>query len=168
MDPSWPYNNYQLATENKPQPTVGVRDGDGLLNQYSPYQYQQPYVDTPESIKPGKKDRFLQWAGDLWLFEALASIISLISLAGIVITLVLHADRPLPRWPFSITINALVSTLATISRSSLLVSVTAALGQRTWARLSKGQNPLSDLETYGGAGRGPWGSLVLLWSTKMG
>ncbi|KAI2615550.1 hypothetical protein GGR54DRAFT_612919 [Hypoxylon sp. NC1633] len=150
---SWPYRTR----------TVRVEDDDPLLNQNSSYHL---YVDKPDDIKPKKTERFLQWAGDRWLFEGMASIISTASLAGIIITLALHADRPLPRWPFSITINALISTLATISRSALLVSVTAALGQRTWARLNKGQHPLSDLETYDGASRGPWGSIILLWSTR--
>jgi hypothetical protein len=100
---------------------------------------------------------------DRWVFELLASIISAACLAGIVVTLAVHANHPLPSWPFGITINALVSVLSTISKSALLATVAAAISQQKWARLSNGANPLSDLEMYDNASRGPWGSFLLLF-----
>ncbi|KAI0011043.1 hypothetical protein F4779DRAFT_626726 [Xylariaceae sp. FL0662B] len=106
--------------------------------------------------------RFEQWAVDKWLFDFLAWALSAVAMSGIVITLLLHADRPLPSWPFSITVNALISVLATISTSALLVPVTGTIGQRKWHWLSSGNHRLSDLELYDEASRGPWGSLLLL------
>ncbi|KAI0436476.1 hypothetical protein F4803DRAFT_223442 [Xylaria telfairii] len=115
-------------------------------------------------VQPSILRRSSQWANDRWLFEIGALLISAATLGGIVVTLTLHADRPLPQWPFGITINALVSTLSTISKSALLMALGAAIGQRKWIRLSRGVNPLSDLEVYDEASRGPWGSLSLLRS----
>ncbi|KAI0490398.1 hypothetical protein F4859DRAFT_7077 [Xylaria cf. heliscus] len=115
-------------------------------------------------IQPGTFERLSQWAEDRWLFEIGALLISAATLGGIIVTLTLHADRPLPQWPFGITINALVSTLSTISKSALLMALGAAIGQRKWIRLSRGENPLSDLKVYDEASRGPWGSLSLLKS----
>ncbi|KAE8451714.1 hypothetical protein EG329_003171 [Mollisiaceae sp. DMI_Dod_QoI] len=83
---------------------------------------------------------------DRWVFELLGSIISVACFAGIVVTLMVHENHPLPSWPFGITINALISTLSTISKSALLATVAAAISQRKWARFSNGANPLSDLE----------------------
>jgi hypothetical protein len=115
--------------------------------------------------KVGRARKLSQWAMDRWVFELLASIISAACLAGIVATLALHANHPLPSWPLGITINALVSVLSTISKSALLASVAAAISQQKWARLSNGANPLSDLEMYDNASRGPWGSFLLLFRT---
>ncbi|KAI0120735.1 hypothetical protein BJ170DRAFT_715435 [Xylariales sp. AK1849] len=115
--------------------------------------------------KSGRTQRWSQWAFDRWPFELSSLCLSLVCLGGVVLTLSMHKDRPLPRWPFSITINALISVLTTISKSALLVSVTAAIGQRKWTRLNKGGHPLYDLELYDEASRGPSGSVSLLLST---
>ncbi|KAK1625427.1 hypothetical protein BDP81DRAFT_355918 [Colletotrichum phormii] len=61
-------------------------------------------------------------------------------------------------------INALISTLSTISRSALAVGVSAAVSQRQWIRLNRGVHPLADLEMHDSASQGPWGSMSLLIS----
>ncbi|KAI0858274.1 hypothetical protein F4860DRAFT_517004 [Xylaria cubensis] len=122
----------------------------------------QPRGPADARVQPGILRRLSQWANDRWLFEIGALLISAATLGGIIVTLTLHADRPLPQWPFGITLNALVSTLSTISKSALLMALGAAIGQRKWIRLSRGENPLSDLEVYDEASRGPWGSMSLL------
>ncbi|KAK1676022.1 hypothetical protein BDP55DRAFT_662946 [Colletotrichum godetiae] len=55
-----------------------------------------------------------------------------------------------------------VSTLSTISRSALVVGVSAAVSQRQWIRLRRGIHPLAGLEMHDSASRGPWGSMSLL------
>lgn len=111
------------------------------------------------------RQRWSQWVFNAWIFELLSLLVSAVCLLGIVLTLSLHTNHPLPRWPFSITINALISALATISKSALLVSVTAAISQRKWARHLNGDNRQYDLEIYDEASRGPWGSVSLLLSS---
>jgi hypothetical protein len=105
-----------------------------------------------------------QWSSEHWVFEVSALFISAICLMGIVTTLMLHGNRPLPQWLFGIKINALISALSTVSRSALAVAVSAAISQRQWVRLSRGTNPLADLEMHDNASRGPWGSMSLLFS----
>ncbi|KAI0162646.1 hypothetical protein BJ166DRAFT_273711 [Pestalotiopsis sp. NC0098] len=115
--------------------------------------------------KDNIRHRWSQWVINAWIFELLSLLVSAVCLVGIVLTLSLHDGNPLPRWPFSISINALISALSTISKSALLVAVTAAISQRKWARLLKGNQRLYDLEVYDEASRGPWGSVSLLLST---
>ncbi|KAJ0161694.1 hypothetical protein CTA2_5795 [Colletotrichum tanaceti] len=107
-----------------------------------------------------------QWCSDNWVFEILALVISTVCLLGIVTTLLLHGNRPLPQWPFSISINALISALSTVSRSTLAVAVSAAISQRQWIRLDEDSHPLADLEIHDSASRGPWGSMSLLFSFR--
>ncbi|TDZ32366.1 hypothetical protein C8035_v012476 [Colletotrichum spinosum] len=114
--------------------------------------------------KPGRARELSQWCSENWVFEISSLFISAVCLAGIIITLVLHGNRPLPQWPFGIKINALISALATVSRSALVVAISAAISQRQWVRLNDGHHPLADLEMHDNASRGPWGSLSLLFS----
>jgi hypothetical protein len=155
-------------SRSKTDPPGFRQEGIELLstrNQY-PSGNQSKYMKTRSSLpKANFRQRWSQWIFNAWIFELLSLLVSAICLLGIMLTLSLHIDHPLPRWPFSITINALISTLATISKSALLVSVTAAISQRKWTRLLSGDNYLYDLEIYDEASRGPWGSVSLLLSS---
>jgi Protein of unknown function (DUF3176) len=55
----------------------------------------------------------------LWL-EILSLVLLILVLIAIIATLASHQDRPLPQWPFKITINTLVSTYVTILKSLML------------------------------------------------
>lgn len=87
-------------------------------------------------------------------------------LLGVVLTLYLHEDRPLPEWPLSITINALISVMSTISTSALILVVSSVIGQGGWSSLSRSPEPLSHLELYDQATRGPLGAFVFLIRIK--
>ena len=63
----------------------------------------------------------------LWIFEILSLLLALAALAAIVITLELHHDRPLPRWPSLISINSLISIFTTILKACLLLPVTESM-----------------------------------------
>lgn len=119
---------------------------------------------NPRTRRLGRVDELSQWSSEHWVFEISALFTSAVCLMGIVTTLMLHGNRPLPQWPFGIRINALISALSTVSRSALAVAVSAAISQRQWVRLSRGTNPLADLEMHDNASRGPWGSMSLLFS----
>lgn len=60
-------------------------------------------------------------------------------------------------------LNAIVSTLATLSGSSMLFSVSAAMGQAKWDWISEQPRPLRDLELLDEASRGPLGSFEMLF-----
>jgi hypothetical protein len=66
---------------------------------------------------------FLSLVYTRWLTELLASLIALLAFAAIVITLATHNGRPLPNWPFGISINALVSIFAVILKGTMMVPV---------------------------------------------
>lgn len=80
-------------------------------------------------------NKFSSTASDWWLWEVLGCLTALVALLAIIITLNAHNNRPLPNWPFSITINSLVSVLATIMKASMMGPVsqgkTLLLGHAT-------------------------------------
>ncbi|KAI1340834.1 hypothetical protein F5Y15DRAFT_422709 [Xylariaceae sp. FL0016] len=106
---------------------------------------------------------------DSWLWEFLGLSLSIGCLVAIVIVLKAYNQGPVPRFWYGITLNTVVSILATFSKSALIVAVAAAIGQLKWHwyRIEGGRSPgrgrsLYDTELFDEASRGPWGSAVLL------
>lgn len=58
-----------------------------------------------------------------WMIEILACGLAMLALIAIVTTLEIHNGRPLPQWPFGISVNALVSVFAVILKASMMLPV---------------------------------------------
>ncbi|KAK0745749.1 hypothetical protein B0T18DRAFT_446428 [Schizothecium vesticola] len=101
-------------------------------------------------------------ARDTWAWEVASMTLSLISMAAIVILLVKYDGRAFPSVPGDISLNAIVATLSTISKTSLIFSVSAVLGQLKWDWCEQQPRPLEDLDTFDQASRGPLGATKLL------
>ena len=101
---------------------------------------------------------------DWWAGELLAILLSIIAFLTIIIMLHKYDNHPLPRLPHQVTLNFLVSTLATIIKSTLLLAVASALGQYKWLWISSRQRRLQDLQVFDEASRGPLGATKLLTS----
>ena len=56
------------------------------------------------------------WLWDWWLWEIAGIALSLSVTLAIVVILAMYDGHPLPKWPYSITLNAMVSVLATIAK----------------------------------------------------
>ena len=102
---------------------------------------------------------------DWWIKEICAMLISILSLLCIVLILRMHEGRPLPDWPFSITINSLVSIFSTITGMMILVPLEQCISQAKWHWYQE-YHPLADMETYDQGSRGPWGALKMLWDIR--
>lgn len=113
-----------------------------------------------------KRTDLQQWAIDNWVWEFGSWITSAILIGGIALTLSIHNNQPLPEWPLGITINALISLLSTFSTSALMLVLTSIIGQGNWMRFSRNDHRLSDFQPYDEASRGPWGSLMFLFTMK--
>jgi hypothetical protein len=59
-----------------------------------------------------------------WTAEICSCFFALISLLALVTTLLVHQDRPLPKWPSLITVNALVSIFTSVFRSGIAMALT--------------------------------------------
>lgn len=89
----------------------------------------------------------------LWLWEILSIAVAAHSLAAIVITLVLRRDRPLPKLPSAITINALIAVFTAIFKACLMMSIAECIGQLKWLWYQKFR-PLRHMEQWDLASRG--------------
>ncbi|KAH8722957.1 hypothetical protein GQ44DRAFT_806446 [Phaeosphaeriaceae sp. PMI808] len=84
-----------------------------------------------------------------WTAEWLSCIFSILSLLGLVATLIAHQNKPLPQWPQLVSLNSIVSLFALLIRSGTTVV------------LSEGSK-LKDMESIDSASRGAFGSFLLL------
>lgn len=89
----------------------------------------------------------------LWLWELLSIAVAALALVAIVIVLVLRRDRPLPKWPSAISINALIAVFTAIFKACLLMPIAEGIGQLRWLWYQKSR-PLRYMEQWDLASRG--------------
>ncbi|KAK8083683.1 Carboxylic ester hydrolase [Apiospora saccharicola] len=103
-----------------------------------------------------------------WTVEIVTMFVSLAALAAI-IGLIAHYDRrALTEWPYRITLNAVIAVLATMSVTTLGISLQNGLSQMKWIRFKESKVPLADMETFDEASRGVLGAIKLLASRRGG
>lgn len=102
----------------------------------------------------------------LWLWETLSITVAVLSLTAIVITLVIHNDNPLPRWPSQITINSLISVLTSIFKASLMMPIAEGISQMRWLWYLK-PRPLGQMEQWDLASRGSFSMLFYIYSSQV-
>jgi hypothetical protein len=132
-------------------------------------QEQPIWKDTVKS----SMDRF-------WLLEAVSLFVSCGCLISISSLLTAYDNRPLPQWSasgtisvknhinrqysFSVTLNSVLSLIATIFKMTLGFPVAASLGQLKWDWFADGHK-LADFQMFDSA-KGAWGSILLLWNMR--
>ncbi|KOS43160.1 hypothetical protein ACN38_g5953 [Penicillium nordicum] len=100
--------------------------------------------------------------GSSWTFEILNCLIAVAFLVAIILVLYNFDGKPVPEWPYGITLNALVSVLSTAMKAGMVCIATEALSQLKWSWFNQG-NKLSDLALLDAASRGPVGALIALF-----
>jgi hypothetical protein len=98
-----------------------------------------------------------------WLWELISACFSTCCFVAICGVLIAYSGKPRSEWSFRLSLNAIVSILATGCRSSLALAMSEAISQRKWiwVNSSKSRSLLS-MQSFDSASRGPLGSLVIL------
>jgi hypothetical protein len=113
-------------------------------------------------IRPGPKvESSVSW----WMFEAVAWILSAVTLAVIIITVAMTDGKPLPTWPMNVTLNSFVSFMSTLMKAAATVPVAECISQLKWLWFRKA-GAVRDIQTFDEASRGTWGSAKLLVFTR--
>ncbi|PLB50945.1 hypothetical protein P170DRAFT_474494 [Aspergillus steynii IBT 23096] len=105
---------------------------------------------------------------DTWTWEIISMAFSILFFLAIVGVLGFYDQRKMPDLPQGLTLNTVVSILATGSKSALLCMIGTSMGQLKWLWFSGRKSPLYDLQFFDDASRGPWGSMMALlkWPQK--
>src|SRR5277367_1653535 len=94
-----------------------------------------------------------------------ACVLIIAALFAIIATLYPHQNKPLPQWPYSISVNTLRSVYVVVLKTSVALVAAEGLGQLKWTWFRR-ERPLEDLVKYDEASRGPLGALKLLWRLR--
>ncbi|UQC83650.1 uncharacterized protein CLUP02_09146 [Colletotrichum lupini] len=113
------------------------------------------------------RSRLLSFGEYHWSLELSAITLSIISFAAILVLLPLYENKPLSSWTFSISFNAVISTLGAMSRASLAFAISACISQGKWNWFRRRDEDVMVFDRFEEASRGPWGSVRLLWWTKL-
>jgi len=112
-----------------------------------------------ESPRVSICDRF--W--DSWYPEIAALCFSIACAIAIAATIFTYDGRPTPRMEYDVTLNAIVSVLATASKAALIFAVSNCIGQLKWTWLGdKNTKSLMDAAIFDSASRGPYGAIQML------
>ena len=117
-----------------------------------------------------------------WTLETLSLIASILTLAGLVSTLLAHQNKPLPQWPQLVTINSIISLFPLLMRACVGVILTegslrsklkrackltsaTGISQCKWVWYRKVRK-LDHIGRLDSASRGSWGSINLLYHLR--
>jgi hypothetical protein len=123
----------------------------------------RPKPDT--LITSSKKSKVGFWndtLSDWWWWELGSVLLSCACFAAVVIMLWMVQERSLSSWRSVISPNTLVSILATVSKSSLMLAVAACLSQLKWLYFESAPHQIQNIQIFDDASRGPLGALELL------
>ncbi|CAG8235622.1 unnamed protein product [Penicillium salamii] len=127
---------------------------------------QEPRVEllSEKQKAPGR----FSWSSitlDTWILETVSLVFSIACLMSIYGILFAYNGKPRPEFSYNISLNAIVSVLATACKSSLIFVVGAGLSQLKWVWFQN-RRKLSSIQAFEDASRGPMGSIWLLFRHK--
>jgi hypothetical protein len=101
---------------------------------------------------------------DTWLWEFTSALFSTCCFISICAVLFAYDGRVRPTWKLGLSLNAIISTLATGCRSSLTLVVREAISQLKWLWVRDGKpKQLLGMQVFDNASRGPLGALTMLF-----
>ncbi|KAK6069239.1 hypothetical protein SCUP234_07097 [Seiridium cupressi] len=103
-----------------------------------------------------------------WTLELVTIVLALAAVGGIMGVLAHFNNKPLPDWPYYITLNALIALLAAVAIATMTISLQNGISQLKWIRFKESRVPLADMEAFDEASRGTWGALKLLATARGG
>jgi hypothetical protein len=124
---------------------------------------------SSSSPKPTKQQQLpSRWqltSLDTWSWEFLSLGLSILCFVAIFILLLVYNGKASPQFPHGLTLNAIVSVLATGTKSSLIFVTSTAIGQLKWSWFRR-RRQLHDIQLFDDASRGPLGSMAILFRRR--
>lgn len=103
---------------------------------------------------------------ETWYIEAFCLLCSAACAILIVTFLAVHDNTQIESWHFYFPITAVVSTLGTVFKSTLLMAVSAALAQGKWTQFQKRSGALSTFQAIDAGSHETFESFRLLWHMR--
>ena len=133
-----------ITPEHRQRPSVDT--STGLKVQNAKYT-SLPTDEYATSQQAPSASWFYRITLDTWVPEILALFISSASIVATTAILMRYNTLRSPELPYGITLNAIVSILAVISRSMLIFAVSMCIGQLEWCWYHERKRRVEDLQT---------------------
>jgi hypothetical protein len=133
-----------IASERHERPSIDT--GPGSKEQTTEYT-SLPADEDATSYQVTTVSWFYRITLDTWAPEILALFISVASIGAITALLGWYKGKRSPELPYGITLNAIVSILATVSRSMLIFAVSMCIGQLKWCWYHERKRKVEDIQT---------------------
>ena len=148
-----------MATDLLSQMVLTDSDGDSAREQRTPLRTSSE--GKSESLQASRPSRWSRFLYDTWIPELSIVCLSAASLTIIAIVVYIYDSHAGSTLPQGVSLNAIVSVLATVYKSYLLLVVATCISQLKWPWY-RVRRSLNDLQILDDASRGPLGSAVLL------
>jgi hypothetical protein len=99
-------------------------------------------------------------------FPTLGALFSVACFTAIIGILWGYNEKKAPVLSHGLILNAILSVLSTVSKCSLVYSISQAVSQWKWGWFQKGRRKLQQVQAVDNASRGPWGSIAILGQHK--
>jgi hypothetical protein len=123
----------------------------------------EPQTRPPVYGKPSSWALINEFMNTFWVYEILASVISLTMLAATYGILKHYNSTDVDAWSHSWQLNSLIGLLATIIQIAMAVPLASGISQLKWLWY-RDVRKLTDLDRFDQSSRGPIGSVLLLFS----
>ncbi|KAK2808824.1 hypothetical protein FQN50_004300 [Emmonsiellopsis sp. PD_5] len=115
-------------------------------------------ADPVQRHSLAKPDWYSRIVLDWWFWEIGSSILGILCVVATAVILSVYNGKKAPELPRYITLNAIISILATVIKATIIVAVAAGISQLKWLWLQDTRS-LHDLQIFDDASRGPLGAL---------
>ncbi|KAH7364379.1 hypothetical protein BKA65DRAFT_491161 [Rhexocercosporidium sp. MPI-PUGE-AT-0058] len=123
------------------------------------------YEDTDRLVSE-KTAKTKPFSNETWFLEIFCLVVGVLTFAANIAVLAVFHNKPLPQWPFGITLNTLIALISAVTNACLAVPLASGFGQLKWNWFKRKPSPLTDMELFDDASRGSWGAAKLISSGR--
>ncbi|KAF2828783.1 hypothetical protein CC86DRAFT_319841 [Ophiobolus disseminans] len=101
----------------------------------------------------------------IWWYETTCCFLAVGALVGTVAMVWSFDHRPLPHWPYELSINTFIAAFSVLLKTSAGLVLAESISHIKWTELKQPRS-LRSFTVHDDASRGPWGAFALLWNDK--
>ena len=104
-----------------------------------------------------------------WIYEICAIVVSVAFMIAIVVVLKTRIHGKLrSSWTLPLAPNTIIALFSTLSKSAILLVITACISQLKWIYFGRRGHRVMDLQIFDAASRGPLGGIALIVRIRWG
>lgn len=120
---------------------------------------------SKDGSESSTSSQFGKWSHYIWWLETVCAILAIGAFVGIVATVKAFDNKPLPDWPYRLSINSFIAAYSVILKTSIGLILAEGISHIKWTNLKR-PGSLRSFWIHDEASRGPWGAIHLLFNDK--